>query len=101
MAQQQNLYTSSAIVNGQLVPATRTNNYYPTAVGPIIQGVPAGPQQSAGNGYTGAGGGPIIGNGNAEEAAAAPFDFVKSPVPIMIIMFVVGFLMLRFVHYPY
>lgn len=101
MAQQQNLYTSSAIVNGQLVPATRTNNYYPSAVGPIIQGVPAGPQQSAGTGYTGAGGGPIAGDAVAQDAAANPFDFVKSPVPLMIIMFVGGFLMLRYVHYPY
>jgi hypothetical protein len=99
MVAQSQLYTSSAIVNGQLVPATRSNNYYPFAIGPIIQGVPAGPPQSQGTGYSGS----YVNaqNANADVAAANPFSLTLSPVPMMIIMFVVGFAMLRYIHYRY
>lgn len=96
MAGQAQLYTSSAIVNGQLVPAARSNNYFPFAIGPVIQGVPAGPPQSTGTGYSGA-----SPNALAQQAAANPLDFRLSPVPLMIIMFIGGFLLLRYVHYGY
>jgi hypothetical protein len=93
----QSLYTSSSIVNGQLVPSVRSNNYFATAIGPNVQGLPATPKQSAGSS-----GGP--GTGSSQSAAAAisnPMDFVKSPVPMLVIMFVGGYLMLRYIHYPY
>lgn len=45
------LYTSSAIMNSQLVPIARNNLYYPTAVTAVIQGVPASPPMSP-PGYT-------------------------------------------------
>lgn len=99
MAAQAQLYTSSAIINGQLVPSARSNNYYPFAIGPVIQGVPAGPPQSQGSGYTGS----SVNPNSAVSAVAAqnPFSFTLSPVPMLIIMFVAGFLLLRYVHYRY
>jgi hypothetical protein len=95
----QSLYTSSSVVNGQLVPSVRTNNYFSNAVGPVTQGLPATPAQSAGSG----GGGPSSGGTSQVAAAAAanPMDLTKSPVPMLIIMFVAGYLMLRYIHYPY
>ncbi len=93
----QSLYTSSSVVNGQLVPTVRTNNYFASAVGPVIQGMPATPAQSAGT-SSGGGGGP---SQVASAAAADPMNLTKSPVPMLIIMFVAGYLMLRYIHYPY
>lgn len=93
----QSLYTSSSIVNGQLVPSVRSNNYFATAVGPVTQGLPATPKQSSGQG-----GGPGTVNSQiTQDAAANPMDFIKSPVPMLIVMFVGGYLMLRYIHYPY
>lgn len=90
----QGLGTSSAIINGQLVPQTRSWNFAPTAIGPVIQGVPASPPQS-----TSVGGG---GTSNQAAAAAAnPWSPVQSPVPWLIGMFAVGYLMLRHVHWGY
>lgn len=88
------LGTSSSIINGQLVPQVRSMLYMPTSVGPVIQGVPASPPQS-----TSGGGGSM--SDNSAAAAASPWSPVKSPVPWMIGMFIVGYLMLRHVHWGY
>lgn len=90
------LGTSSAIINGQLVPQARSFLMYPTAVGPNIQGVPASPPQSAGGGGAGMGG-----DQAGADAGANPWSPVKSPVPWMIGMFIAGFLLLRYVHWGY
>lgn len=88
------LNTSSAIINGQIVPQVRSQNYMPLAVGPIIQGVPAAPpQSSSGGGYNS--------SDSGAAAAANPWSPVQSPVPWLIGMFVVGYLLLRHVHWGY
>lgn len=91
------LGTSSAIINGQLVPQTRSMYYAPIAVGPVIQGVPAAPPQ------TGAGGGSNAYGASDVSAMAAsqPFSLIHSPVPWIIIFLVVGFVLLRYVHWGY
>jgi len=89
------LGTSSSIINGQLVPQIRSALFFPTTSGPIIQGVPASPAQSAG-GSSGSGM-----SSNAAAAGANPWSPVQSPVPWMIGMFIVGYLMLRHVHWGY
>ena len=88
------LNTSSSISNSQLVPQVRSAMYYPLAVGPVIQGVPASPPQSP----PGFGGG-SDGSDKAAAASANPWSLTHSPVPWLIIMFLVGFLLLRYVHY--
>lgn len=92
------LYTSSAIINGQLVPQARTSFYTPFAVGPIIQGVPASPPQSP-PGYSASGGGETSDRG--QQAAQNPWNPFLSPVPWLIAMFVVGYILLRYVHWGY
>lgn len=92
----QGLGTSSAIINGQLVPQARSQFWMPLATGPVIQGVPASPPQSTGIG----GAGPSMSDSSA-AAAANPWSPVQSPVPWMIGMFIVGYLMLRYVHWGY
>lgn len=94
----QGLGTSSAIINGQLVPQARTQWWTPVATGPVIQGVPASPMQSTGISGSSGGG---VSNGAAAAAAANPWSPVASPVPWMIGMFIVGYLMLRHVHWGY
>jgi hypothetical protein len=89
------LSTSSAIVNGQLVPQARSQLYYPSAVGPIIQGVPSSPPQSSVSGVSGAS------SDAASLAAQNPWSPTQSPVPWLIGMFVVGYLMLKYVHWGY
>lgn len=92
------LGTSSSIINGQLVPQARSSWWAPTATGPIIQGVPASPAQSTGiYGASGTG----ANNSAAAAAGANPWSPVSSPVPWMIGMFIVGYLMLRHVHWGY
>lgn len=88
------LGTSTAIINGQLVPQIRTALYTPVTMGPIVQGVPANPAQSSGAG----------GYQMSDQAAAAganPWDPVKSPVPWLIGMFIIGYFLLRHVHWGY
>ena len=92
------LGTSSSIINGQLVPQVRSSLFMPVATGPIIQGVPASPVQSTGiTGSSGTG----VSNSAAAAAGANPWSPVHSPVPWMIGMFVVGYIMLRHVHWGY
>lgn len=91
------LNTSSAIINSQLVPQTKTQWYTPFAVGPIIQGVPASPPQSA----PGYGGGTSTGDDKALAAGQNPWSPVSSPVPWLIGMFIVGYLLMRYVHWGY
>lgn len=91
------LGTGSYIVNGQLVGLPRPQLYMPMAVGPIIQGVPASPPQ------TGTGGGPS-GYGASDmsaKAAGNPWSPVDSPVPWIIGFIIVGYLMMRYVHWGY
>lgn len=90
------LNTSSTIINGQLVPQARSMLYYPTAVGPNIQGVPASPPQTSGTGGAGMGG-----DEAGMAAAQNPWSPVQSPVPWLIGMFVGGYLLLRYVHWGY
>lgn len=89
-----NLYTASSMVNYQLVPQVRSNYFFPSAVGPVVQGVPASPPQSP-PGY-GAG----VSNA-AASAASNPWSFTKSPVPWLLVFALVGFLLLRYVHHGY
>lgn len=91
--------TSSAIINSQLVPQTKTQWYTPFAVGPVIQGVPASPPQSA-PGFGGSSGGGET-SGRAADAGANPWNPVKSPVPWLIAMFIAGYLLMRYVHWGY
>jgi len=88
------LGTSSSIINGQLVPQIRSALFFPTTTGPIIQGVPASPPQSAGGGSSGM-------SSSAAAAGANPWSPVQSSVPWLIGMFIVGYLMLRHVHWGY
>lgn len=92
------LNTSSAIINSQLVPQTKTMWYAPFAVGPVIQGVPASPPQSP-PGY-GSGGAEGT-DSRAQDAANNPWNPVKSPVPWLIAMFIIGYLLMRYVHWGY
>lgn len=87
------LNTSSATINSQLVPQAKTQNYFPMAVGTILQGVPASPPQSP-PGYS-------SGSPDASVMGTHPWSLTQSPVPLLIIMFVAGFLLLRYVHYGY
>lgn len=91
---QTGLNTASSISNSQLVPQVRSSMYYPLAVGPVIQGVPASPPQSP-PGFSGGG----DGSDKAAQASANPWSFTQSPVPWLIGMFIVGYLMLRYIHY--
>lgn len=88
------LNTSSNIVNGQLVPVVRGMLYAPTTMGPIIQGVPAYPPQSSGGGGSGM-------SDISARAAANPWNPVHSPVPWLIGFFIIGYLLLRHVHWGY
>lgn len=88
------LLTGSSVVNGQIVPTVRSSYYDPRSVGPIIQGVPASPPQSSGSGGSGM-------SDQAAQAGANPWSPVKSPVPWLIGMFVIGYLLLRHVHWGY
>lgn len=87
------LNTSSSIVNGQLVPSVRSMLYAATVTGPVIQGVPASPPQSSG-----AFGGSGMSD-NSAAAAANPWNPVQSPVPWLILFGLVGFMMLKHVHW--
>ncbi len=97
------LNTSSAIINSQLVPQTKTMYYTPFAVGPVVQGVPASPPQSP-PGYSVGGGSSTTEESLRQritDAAEHPWSLTKSPVPWLIGMFVAGFLLIRFVHWGY
>lgn len=90
---------SSAVVNGSLVPGVRVGNYFPrplSASGPGGSGVPAYPPQSSAP-SSGTSGGSA--SAAAAQAAGNPWSPVTSPVPWLIAFFVVGGLMLRFVHH--
>ncbi len=92
------LNTGSAIINSQLVPQTKTQWYAPFVVGPVIQGVPASPPQSP-PGYGGGSSGSA--GGVAPSAGANPWNPVHSPVPWLIGMFLVGYILIRWVHWGY
>lgn len=94
------LNTSSAIINSQLVPQTKTMWYTPFAAGPVIQGVPASPPQSA-PGFSGGSSSDDVHAHNAKMAAAHPWSLVHSPVPWLIAMFLAGYLLMRFIHWGY
>jgi hypothetical protein len=91
------LNTSSAIINSQLVPQTKTQWYTPFAVGPVIQGVPASPPQSP----PGYGASSSHMDERARMAAQNPWHPVHSPVPWLIGMFLVGVILFRWVHWGY
>lgn len=88
------LNTSSAIINSQLVPQTKTQWYTPFAVGPVIQGVPASPPQSP-PGYSSGD------TGGSRVNASNPWSLTQSPVPWLIGMFLAGYILLRYVHWGY
>lgn len=105
-------YGSDAI-NGQLVAVRTMDGYKPITVGPVLSVGTAA--VSAVPPSLGAGGGTIGGvytnegdiistsgtanNANAAMAANKPFSFIQSPIPMAIIMLVVGLVGLRVVHW--
>jgi len=95
------LNTSSAIINSQLVPQTKTQWYTPFAVGPVIQGVPASPPQSPPGYSSGSSSTQNMMDQKVQMAGANPWHPVHSPLPWLIGMFVVGWLLLRWVHWGY
>ncbi len=91
-----NIQYGSRIVNGQLVPvlewqALASGN----AVGPVFGGGPAYPATIPPN----ASGGPMRSSQAAQAASSNPFSFRSSPVPLLLIMLIVGVLGLRYVHW--
>lgn len=101
---------SSAVVNGQLVPWYRQGNIFPrpiSAAGPGGTGVPAFPPQTSGPGVGSSkvGGGSLAASvataGGSASGSTNPWDPAHSPVPWLIGFFVVGFLLLRYVHHGY
>lgn len=97
------LNTSSAIINSQLVPQTKAQWFYPFAVGPVIQGVPASPPQSPPGYGTGSNANYGMSDMSGKVAAAGqnPWNPFLSPVPWLIGMFIVGYLLMRYVHWGY
>src|SRR5260370_278079 len=91
------LNSGSAIINWQLVPQTKSGFYYPFVVGPVIQGVPASPPQSP-PGYSSSS---SPQHDNASMAAANPWHYKYSPLPWLIGMFLVGYILIRWVHWGY
>ena len=85
-----NIQYGSRVVNGQLVPvlewqALASGN----AVGPAWGGSPASPATIP----------PNAGNTAGSSVGGNPFSFTKSPLPLFLIMLVVGVLGLRYVHW--
>src|SRR5260221_13973817 len=78
------LNTSSAIINSQLGPQTKTQWYTPMAVGPVIQGIPASPPQSP-PGYSTSSGSQLHDKPNMAENN--PWHPVYSPIPRVIGVF--------------
>lgn len=96
---------ASSIVNGQLVTAARSGNWYPRPLalagpGGISSGItnPGIVPQSAGPLFAGsaAGSSSVV---QANQAAANPFSFLKSPIPLLIGAVIVVALMMHFVHH--
>lgn len=98
--------SSSSEVNGQLVPRVRVQNYFPrplSAVGPGGSGVPAFPPQTT-SGFSSVASPAGTNSASAASVKAAgsnPWSPVHSPVPWLIGFFIVGVLLLRFVHHGY
>ena len=85
-----NIQYGSRVVNGQLVPvlewqALASGN----AVGPAWGGGPASPATIP----------PNAGNTAGASVGGNPFSFRHSPLPLFLIMLVVGVLGLRYVHW--
>lgn len=107
-------YGSDAI-NGQLVPVRTLDGYSPNAYGPIVNVGTAAvntvpPSIGAGGGMVGGAGvatssGDITNNSggtntaHAALAAANPWNFAVSPIPMAIIFLVVGLVGLRMIHW--
>lgn len=84
----------TGLINNQIVPIYMGQGFTPgNAVGPTYQGNGASPATIP----TGVGGGGVA-NG-AMQASSMPFSVTKSPVPLLLGMFVVGYLLLRYVHF--
>ena len=85
----------SAVVNGQLLPQLPAQGIFPPApIAPYLRSVIGTPPPTIG-GATG-----NSGNAAATQAAAAnPLSFIKSPVPLLLIMLVVGVAGLRYIHW--
>ena len=80
---------SSASINGQLIPVLKRQALASgNAVGPIYGGGPASPATVPPNASQGSSGGP----------AANPWS-MKSALPWLLIMLVVGVLGLRYIHW--
>lgn len=83
--------------NGQLVAALQASALTAHgAIAPVLKG--SQPQQpltvGVPGGLTDSGS-----NGAAADAIANPLNFMKSPVPLLLIMLVVGMLGLRYIHF--
>lgn len=89
-----NIQYGSRVVNGQLIPvlewpALASGN----AVGPAWGGGPASPATIPPHA---AGGSGMAAGANA---GASPWSFTQSPLPLLIIMLIVGILGLRYIHW--
>lgn len=88
----------SRVINGQLVPVFEgsASTMVPAAVGPTYRGIGNRPPATIPSGVTSP-----AGNGNLAGAAAAaqPFSLTASPVPLLLVMLVVGLLGLRYIHW--
>lgn len=87
----------SMVLNGQIVPVPMTNSFFPNlAQAPIYKGNGQGPPTipiNYMNNYSG------MTDTASAIASANPWSFTQSPIPMLIIALVVGFLVLRFVHF--
>lgn len=81
-------------VNNQIIPVFMGTGFTPgNAVGPTYQGNGASPATIP----TGVGGGGVA--ADSMQASSQPFSLTRSPVPLLLGMFVVGYLLLRYVHF--
>lgn len=96
------VYSSSAIIQGQIVPQTRRGYYEETTYfNTVSPGIPPG-QSRAAYGMDG----DLSGNTPEHQqrvanAAANPWSPVHSPIPWLIGFFIVGILLITQVHWRY
>lgn len=109
-------YGSDAI-NGQLVPVRTLDGYSPNAYGPIVNVGTAAvntvpPSLGAGGGRIGGNSGTVASSSgditnnsggtnmaHADLAAANPWNFKVSPLPMAMVFLVVGLVGLRLIHW--
>lgn len=87
----------SLVVNGQIIPVPMSTGFFPNlAMAPIYKGNGQGPPTipiNYMNTYQGAT------DTQAQVAGSNPWSFTQSPLIMLIVALVAGYLLLRFVHY--